>query len=90
MSLVHDLQNLTADISAKIAASEPLGRVELEVLRRNLQAATSEAGRLERQGLQIGGALTTLCDGIERGVADLTGLSRHARSSARTLDRAGA
>lgn len=82
MPLSHDLQNLVADVSAAIATNKPLGRVELEVMRRNLDAAAREAGRIERGEATSGAALATLCDGLDRGVADIAGLARYARALA--------
>lgn len=80
MSLSHDLQNLIADVSAAIATNQPLGRADLEIMRRNLNAAAREAGRIERGEASSGMALATLCDGLDRGVADIAGLARHART----------
>lgn len=82
MPLSHDLQNMIAEVNATIAAGRSLGRVDLQKLQRNLDAAARDAGRMERDGVRSGDALGTLCDGIDRQVADLTGLVRHARSLA--------
>lgn len=80
MSLSHDLQDIVADISAKIAASERPGRADLEILRRNLEAATRAASKLESDCFSSGIAFQRLADGVDAKVADLSGLTRHARS----------
>lgn len=71
MTLATDLQNLVSDVSAAIAANKPMGRADLEVMRRNLTALADEARRTDTSQTVAGLVLRDLFDGIENRAADL-------------------
>lgn len=79
MSLATDLQNLVSDVSAAIAANRPLGRADLEIMRRNLTAMADHARQTDRSQHLAGLVLRDLFDGIEKQTADLGRLAAHQR-----------
>lgn len=78
MPVSHDLQNIVSDISTAIAAGKKWGRTDLERLRRSLTETAREVAEGERHAGAERLALGELVAGIDRGVADLTGLARRA------------
>ncbi|GAN14136.1 hypothetical protein I6G65_16000 [Sphingomonas paucimobilis] len=79
MTLATDLQNLIADVSAAIAANKPMGRADLEIMRRNLSAIADDARRHDTAQTVAGLVLRDLFDGIENKAADLSRLAAHQR-----------
>ncbi|MET3436347.1 hypothetical protein [Sphingomonas sp. 1185] len=79
MSIATDLQNLVSDVSAAIAANKTMGRVDLEVMRRNLTALADEARRNDTAQTVAGLVLRDLFAGIENQAADLGRLAAHQR-----------
>ncbi len=85
MSVSDTLHTITDDVSAWIASGKAPGRAELEILRRNLAAARTDARKAEALDVVRGVAVTELLTGVERGIADLAGL---ARRTARQMEQA--
>lgn len=79
MTVAMDLQDMVADVSVAITERKAWGRAELEVLRRRLTEAAREMRDAERAGTVTRSVLDDLVAGIDRGVADLSTLSRRAR-----------
>lgn len=79
MSLATDLQNLVSDVSAAIAANKPLGRADLEIMRRNLTAMAEDARQVDTSQTVAGLVLRDLFDGIEKQALDLGRLATHQR-----------
>lgn len=86
MPIAHDLQDIIGGVSAAIAAKESWSRTELEKLRRSLVAVKNDAGKVERGGEVARLALEEVCHGIDAGVANLSGLARHARGVAQPAE----
>lgn len=79
MTLATDLQNIVADVSAAIAANQPMGRASLEILRRNLTALAEDVRRTDTSQTVAGMVLRDLFDGIEKQTVDLGRLAAHQR-----------
>ena len=79
MTVATDLQTLVADVPAAIASGKPMGRTELEVMRRTLSAVATEARAEEKAGTLAAMVLRDLFAGIENRAADLSGLAAFQR-----------
>lgn len=77
------LQELITRASAAIAGRENWGRTELEILRRDLTAACEQAKADHRGGVIARMVIEDLCVGVEKGVANLSGLALAARRQAK-------
>lgn len=78
MPVSHELQDIISGVSVAIAERQRWGRVELEQLRRSLDAAARASAAAERAKVAAGGTIGELVAGIEGGVADLAVLARRA------------
>lgn len=77
------LQALLDRANAAIAGRETWNREKLEILRRDLVAAVTQARADHRGEVTARMVLDDLCVGIDRGVANLAGLAAAARRTAK-------
>ena len=88
MSVATDLQDVLADLSAAIAGNKNYGRVELEKLRRSLNATAKDARQQEHDANLMTIQAEGLVEAIDRGVIDLGGVAARARRRLRLPDPA--
>lgn len=86
MSVATDPQDVLADLSAAIAGNKNYGRVELERLRRSLNATAKDARKQEHDANLMTIQAFGLVEAIDRGVIDLGGVADRARTRLRMPD----
>lgn len=86
MSVATDLQNIIASVSAAIATGQPLQRPELEVLRRNLNAAAASARTEARDLATRDTLLGGMIEAIESGVLGLNNVAAATRAQLTTAN----
>lgn len=79
MPVSTDLQDMLADVSAAIAKNKPLGRADLEVMRRRLNASITDLRVQERTAGRAARVADDLIAGISKGTLNLSGLADRAR-----------